>query len=146
MKAETKICQNCKKDFVIEADDFGFYEKMKVPLPTFCPECRFQKRLLFRNNRVFYKTKCALCSKSMISLYSKNKEFIIYCYECWFSDKWDIMSYGRDYDFSIPFFTQFQTLQKRVPRANLYRDNFIASDYCNYGKDFKECYLSFGGS
>jgi len=24
---EKKICQNCKKDFAIEPDDFGFYAK-----------------------------------------------------------------------------------------------------------------------
>src|SRR3989338_821711 len=145
MKSETKICQNCKKDFIIEPDDFGFYEKMQVPPPTFCPDCRFQRRLLFRNNRVFYKTECILCGKTMISLYSKDKNYNIYCYDCWFSDKWDVMRYGCDYDFAIPFFVQFQSLQKAVPRASLYRDNFISSDYCNYGMDFKECYLLFGG-
>src|SRR3989344_5877643 len=118
---------------------------MNVPPPTFCSDCRFQRRLLFRNNRVFYKTKCALCGKAMISLYSKDKNYIVYCYECWFSDKWDVMSYGSEYDFSRPFFEQFKVLQTEVPRANLYRDNFILSDYCNYGLDFKECYLLFGG-
>mgnify|MGYP001572455270 CR=1 FL=1 len=81
----------------------------------------------------------------MICLYHPKHPYIVYCYECWFSDKWDVMSYGRDYDFSIPFFIQFQMLQKAVPRANLYRDNFVSSDYCNYGLDFKECYLLFGG-
>ncbi|MFA6076726.1 MAG: hypothetical protein WC735_01480 [Candidatus Paceibacterota bacterium] len=145
MKAETKICQNCKKDFVIESDDFGFYKKMGVPVPTFCPDCRFQRRLLFRNNRVFYKRECAFCKKVVLSLYNKDRPFIVYCHDCWFSDKWDVMSYGRDYDFSIPFFRQFQLLQKAVPRANLYQTNFVSSEYCNYGLDFKECYLLFGG-
>jgi hypothetical protein len=56
------------------------------------------------------------------------------------------MSYGREYDFSRSFFEQFLELQKSVPRANMYQTNFISSDYCNYGKDFKECYLLFGGS
>ena len=42
--SETKVCQNCKKDFVIEPDDFAFYEKMKVPAPTFCPDCRMTQR------------------------------------------------------------------------------------------------------
>src|SRR3989344_2664819 len=148
MKKETenKICQNCKKDFAIEMEDFSFYEKMKVPPPTFCPDCRFQRRLLVRNNRVFYKGECALCKKSMISLYSKEKPYTIYCYDCWFSDKWDVTDYGRDYNFLIPFFEQFKSLQLSVPRANLYRDNFVSSDYCNYGKDFRECYLTFGGA
>ena len=29
MNSETKQCQNCKKDFVIESDDFDFYDKIK---------------------------------------------------------------------------------------------------------------------
>ncbi|MEI7709175.1 MAG: hypothetical protein WCI76_00505 [bacterium] len=145
MKTENKTCQNCKNGFLIEPEDFSFYEKMKVPPPTFCPDCRFQRRLITRNVRVFYKGECYLCQKSIIGLYPKETPYTVYCYDCWFSDKWDVMSYGRDYDFSIPFFTQFKSLQIAVPRANLYRENFILSDYCNYGRDFKECYLLFGG-
>jgi len=145
MQSETKNCQNCKKDFTIEPEDFNFYEKMKVPAPTFCPDCRFQRRLLFRNNRVFYRRECVLCKKSLLSVYNTERPYIIYCRDCWLSDKWDPMDYGREYDFSIPFFSQFRSLQSKVPRVNLYRDNFILSDYCNYGLDFKECYLLFGG-
>jgi len=144
-QSETKICQNCKKDFTIEPEDSKFYEKIKVPPPTFCPECRFQRRLLFRNNRVFYKRECALCRKSLLAIYHKEGPYIVYCRNCWLSDKWNPMDFGNGYDFSIPFFTQFQSLQKAVPRVNLYRDNFVLSDYCNYGLDFKECYLLFGG-
>ncbi|HBB49640.1 TPA: hypothetical protein DEQ22_01425 [Candidatus Nomurabacteria bacterium] len=55
MQSETKTCQNCKKDFIIEPDDFGFYEKMKVPTPTFCPECRIKRRLNWQGYRIFYK-------------------------------------------------------------------------------------------
>jgi len=144
-KNENKICQNCKKDFVIEPEDFKFYEKVKVPAPTFCPDCRFQRRLLFRNNRVFYRRECGLCGQSLLATYNKERPYTIYCRDCWLSDKWDPITYGREYDFSIPFFSQFRSLQSRVPRVNLYRDNFVLSDYCNYGLDFKECYLLFGG-
>jgi hypothetical protein len=38
MKNETKNCQNCKNDFTIESEDFKFYEKIKVPPPTWCPD------------------------------------------------------------------------------------------------------------
>ncbi|MCX6721782.1 MAG: zinc-ribbon domain containing protein [Candidatus Staskawiczbacteria bacterium] len=44
MNQETKKCQNCKKDFVIETDDFTFYEKMGVQPPVSCPDCRFKIR------------------------------------------------------------------------------------------------------
>src|SRR3989338_714450 len=145
MNAETKTCQNCHQDFTIEPEDFKFYEKIKVPPPTFCPDCRLQRRLLFRNNRVFYRQKCALCGVSTLTIYHEDEPFTVYCRDCWLSDKWDPMSYGRPYDFSQPFFNQFRSLQVSVPRVNLYRTNFTRSDYCNYGLDFKDCYLLFGG-
>ena len=88
-KSETKICQNCKKDFVIEPDDFGFYEKIGVPPPTFCSECRRQRRLAWRNDFIFYNRKCDLCKRNIISVYSPDNPQIIYCNKCWWSDKWD---------------------------------------------------------
>src|SRR3989344_7416411 len=144
-KTENRICVNCKTNFIIEPDDFGFYEKIKIPTPTFCPDCRFQRRLLFRNNRVFYRRECELCKKSVLSVYHKNRPYTIFCRECWLGDKWDPLNYGQDYDFSRPFFEQFLELQRKVPRSNLYQTNFIDSEYCNYGRDFRECYLLFGG-
>ena len=66
-KSENRICQNCQKDFIIESDDFLFYEKIKVPAPTFCPRCRQQRRLCFRNENNFYKRNCDLCEKSVVS-------------------------------------------------------------------------------
>ena len=65
MNSETKSCQNCQKDFTIEPDDFAFYEKMKVPAPTFCPECRLQRRLAWRNEKSFYERTCGLCEKAI---------------------------------------------------------------------------------
>lgn len=140
---QTKNCQNCKQDFTITPEDFSFYEKMGVPAPTFCPQCRFQRRLMFRNNRVLYRRQCDMCQKSILSVYQS--KYTLYCRECWTSDKWSPVDYGRDYDFTKPFFQQFAELREAVPRINLYQDNFINSEYSNYGIDFKECYLLFGG-
>ena len=56
-----RVCQNCKKNFVIEQEDFNFYDRIKVPPPTFCPECRFQRRMAWRNDRTLYKRNCDLC-------------------------------------------------------------------------------------
>ena len=43
-------CQNCKKEFIIESEDFNFYEKMKVPAPTFCSDCRMMRRFVWASN------------------------------------------------------------------------------------------------
>ena len=96
-------CQNCKQDFTIEPDDFLFYEKIKVPPPTFCPECRMVRRMLWRNERYLYKSNCDLCKKGIISVYPAQNNFPVYCCDCWWGDKWDSSVYGVDYDFQNHF-------------------------------------------
>ena len=135
-------CQNCSNDFVIEPDDFSFYEKIKVPPPTFCPECRLVRRFTWRNEGSFYKCKCGLCGKNIISISSPNNEFPIYCHDCWWGDNWDAVSYGKDYDFSKPFLYQFEELLRVVPSLNLWAFANIKSEYSNYTGYSKNIYLS----
>ncbi len=144
MNQETKNCKNCKKDFTIEASDFDFYEKIKVPSPTFCSKCRLQRRLAVRNERNLYHHACHLCKKPIISIYSKDKPFQVYCQSCWWGDEWDPMFFGQEYDFSKPFLEQFYSLLRKVPRASLNAINTKNSDYCNYVGDAKDSYLCFG--
>lgn len=145
IQPETKNCQNCKQDFIIEPDDFDFYEKVKVPAPTFCPQCRFQRRLMFRNERVFYKRACDLCGKSMVTLFSPEKPNKVYCQQCWWSDKWDGSEYACDYDPNKNFFEQYQEFQKKVPFMNLFvsYSTLVNSDYINHAGYAKNCYLIF---
>ncbi len=146
MQSENKNCQNCKSDFIIEPDDFGFYEKIGVPAPTFCPECRSQRRLAWRNNLSFYSRTCALCSKAVITLYAPDSGITVYCNKCWWSDKWNPLDYGRDYDFNKPFFTQFMELLKETPQLATVNDDGIASLNCEWTHDCwfaKNCYMVF---
>src|SRR3989344_220537 len=142
-KTEKRICQNCKKDFIIEPDDFGFYEKIKVPPPTFCPWCRFIRQMAWRNERNLYKRSCDLCDKNIFSPYPAGIQFPVYCHECWWSDKWEATSYGQKYNFSLPFFKQYKELLDKVPRLGYLHTNVINSDYANLTKDSKNVYLSF---
>ncbi len=146
MESQTRQCQNCKKDFIIEPDDFAFYEKMNVPAPTFCPECRLQRRLSFRNERILYKRACDLCGKEVISIYHPESKNVMYCQNCWWSDKWDPLSYGRDYDFNKPFFEQYQKLSIKVPRVSLINANSLNCEYTHLAADNKDCYLLFESS
>lgn len=143
MNSATKICQNCKTQFVIESEDFLFYEKIKVPPPTWCSECRLQRRLSFLNFIYFYKRACGLCKKDFISNYHPDVPVVTYCPLCWWSDKWDPREYGREYDFSKPFFTQFKELWQRVPVIGMAIDLNGArqSPYNNYAGNLKQCYL-----
>ena len=133
MKSETRICQNCKTQFTIEPDDFGFYETMKVPPATWCPECRMMRRFSFINIWNLYKRPCAKCGKDMIAIYSPDKPIGVYCLPCWWADDWDGTEYGMDYDPSRPFLEQLQELVHKTPYQALESAylTLVNSDYCN---------------
>ena len=80
-------CQNCKQNFVIEPEDFVFYDKFELPAPSFCPYCRIQHLLSFWIFGRFRKAKSDLSGKSIITTISDKVEFPIYSREEWFSDK-----------------------------------------------------------
>jgi len=139
---KTKTCQNCKTKFAIEPEDFKFYEKIGVPAPTFCPECRLQRRLAFRNEMSLHKRKCDATGKNVISIYNPKSPHKVYDHKYWWSDKWDTLEYGQDYNFNKPFFEQFKKLFLRVPQiAILTDDSAVNSDYCNSTIYAKDCYL-----
>ncbi len=142
MNNQTKVCQNCKQSFTIDAEDFDFYEKIKVPPPTWCPECRQKRRYAWRNERVLYRRNCDLCGKSAVTIYSPNKPFKVYCPPCWWSDKWTALDYGQEFDFSRPFFKQVKKLQLKVPRIALLTKNSVNSEYTNHSNNNKNCYWS----
>ena len=141
MNSEKRTCQNCKNEFTIEPDDFGFYEKIGVLPPKLCPACRAQLRLSFRNERVFYKRACDKCKKDVVSMYSPNKLYTVWCYDCWFSDDWDAGEYAREYDPSKPFFEQLGNLLDSVPRVALVHVRSVNSEYLNISADNKNCYM-----
>jgi len=141
MNQETKQCQNCTQPFVIEPEDFAFYAKVQVPPPTFCPDCRYQRRLANRNEWNFYKRDCSLCGKSMVSIYNPDYPGPVYCQPCWWSDKWDPYAYGQAFDFSRPFFDQFQELRIAVPHIAMANWHSTNSEYTNQSVSNKNCYM-----
>lgn len=146
----SKICRNCQSGFEISDQDLKFYEKISsvingqkflIPPPTFCPDCRQQRRLSWRNERKLYHGKCDLCGKEMISIYSSDKPFKVYCQNCYWSDKWDPIEFSKEIDFNESFLNQFSQLLKDVPRLAIINRNSVNSDYTNICEDNKNCYL-----
>ncbi len=143
-KSEKRMCQSCKKDFTIEPEDFNFYEKIQVPPPTWCPECRLIRRLTHIGDRFLYKDNCDKCGKDIVSLYRPDTSFTVFCNKCWWGDGWDQLDYGREYDFDKPFFEQFKELQNKVPYQATDNRNCIDCDYCDTTIRSKNCRLTFG--
>ncbi len=99
--------------------------------------------MVWRNERTLYKNNCALCGKGIITLYSKDKPYKIYCHNCYRGDKWDPLTYGQDMDFSRPFLEQFKELQCKVPRLYAFVFNNVNSEYTNGSAFNKNGYLLF---
>lgn len=145
MNREQRTCGQCQTDFFVEPEDMAFYGKLQVPVPSRCPNCRNQRRLAWRNDRVFYARNCDKTGTQFISIYAPGKPYTVYEPDAWYADDWDPMDYGRDFDFSRPFFEQFAELQRAVPRLGIDIVNCENSYFCNYCGDDKNCYLDIAG-
>ncbi|OGN28071.1 MAG: hypothetical protein A3A33_03995 [Candidatus Yanofskybacteria bacterium RIFCSPLOWO2_01_FULL_49_25] len=143
MNLDQNTCRNCRQSFRIEPDHLAFYEKLQVLPPRLCPSCRFQRRYAWRNERNLYRQTCGLCQRSIITIYSPDKPFTVYCSECYHGDGWDPLSYGRDVDFTRPFLEQFRELQLQVPRLYAFVFQNANSEYTNGSAYNKNCYLLF---
>ncbi len=153
---ESRPCKHCWASFDITDKDLEFYDKISpvfswkkylIPSPTFCPECRQQRRLSFRNERKLYKRKCDLTGKEIISIYAPDTSYKVYDWKARYSDQWNPMEYGQTFDDTKSFFLQFHELLKKVPRLSLYRDDMCHNcDYCNQITACKDCYLMISGS
>jgi len=145
---ETRNCQNCQSDFNIELEDFKFYEKIAVPAPTFCPECRMMRRFSWRNENSLYKSKCSKTWEDIITGFASNSGIKVYERDIWWSDEWDPIDFGQDYDFSKPFFSQFEGLMRKVPLPSVFNARTVNSPYAQHTGNFKNGYLvsaSWGG-
>lgn len=140
---ESCICQNCRQKFSIEAEDFVFYDKMQVPPPTWCPECRLIRRYLFRNERKLFKRKDDATGKEIFSMMPPRDDIKVYNHNYWWSDKWDSSTYGRDYDFSRSFFEQFRGLLWDVPYFSNSTLNMVNSEFSGNAANCKNAYLVF---
>jgi len=144
-KNETKQCQSCKKDFTIESEDFNFYEKIKVPPPTWCPECRLIRRLSFQNTWNIFWRNCDKCGEKTLSRFLPSQKFTIFCQRCWWGDNWDGTEYATTYDPSRPFLEQVKELIKKTPYVAV-NNSYSSNKNCNYVNGIawsKDCYLTF---
>lgn len=139
-----KICKNCSLEFDITDEDFDFYNKIEVPTPTLCPKCREMRRMAWCNEGMLYSRKCEFCKKDIIAQLAENNPRSVYCIDCWWSDKFDALNYGREIDFSRSVFDQIHELELSVPHACVSTDlSNINSEYTHHAGQEKNCYLTF---
>ncbi len=137
------ISKHCQGEFTIEPDDFVFYDKIKVPPPTFCPECRMIRRFNFRNERFLFRRPDAKTGLEIFSTFPAESKVAVYQNSFWFGDLWDPFVFGFDYDFSKNFFEQFAHLLSIAPIPARSVFDMVNSDYCNEASGCKNAYLCF---
>ncbi|MFC1810177.1 zinc-ribbon domain containing protein [Patescibacteria group bacterium] len=143
-----KSCKKCQIEFPIIQSDQNFFEKMDLPKPRQCPECRQKKRHAFRNERSLYKRKCDLTGKTTISFYHPDLPYKVYDQKEWWKDNWDPTEYGRDFDFGPKvrgFFEQFNELMLDAPHMSMLISHGENSDYCPYSVYYKNSYMCISG-
>jgi hypothetical protein len=88
-----KVESQCSLAFRILPDEFAFYRQMKLPIPRYCPNCRYNDRLQWINKFKFFKRNCMCefenhghlgkCSKQLETMYPPERPEKIYCEECY---------------------------------------------------------------
>jgi len=151
-----KTCKQCQKEFVVEDADLELYKKLsptfdgklfEIPAPNLCPQCRYQRRISWRNERNLYNRKCDKTGKNVVSIFSPDKEWpTVYSSDAWWSDSWSAKDYGQDFDFNRPFFEQFHELFRKVPQLTLNNQKSENSEYTNQAQFNKNCYMCFSTS
>lgn len=147
-------CKRCSQTFVIHPDEEAFLEKIGFtfgtetfhpPRPVYCPDCRLQIRSCHRNEQFMYRGKSAKSGKDIVSLYHATapwgEPYTVYSQDEWRDDSFDPLQYGQAIDFTRPFFEQYATLQKKVPRVAMVTVGNENSDFTTGTGYCKNCYL-----
>ena len=148
---EEQICRASKKVYTIDPETLALldkispvinWEKYTISPSKYCPEYNHQLRLQRRNEMHIYKWKSTLSGNPLLTCYHPASDQPLYSHQERWSDNWDPMDYGIDYDQQQSFFTQFQNLFQTVPKMSLnISSTFENCDYCNYGLSSKNCYM-----
>ncbi len=135
-------CEHCNKEFIISSGEMSMYEKVGIELPIQCFSCRIKQLLSFWSFGKFRRGTSDLSGENLITVLPENSRYPIYTLHEWYSDSWDAMNYGMEYDSSRSFFIQLQELQEKIPRPHQNGSKNTNCDWCDDVWSCKDSYLS----
>ena len=138
----SKICIDCKNEFIVDSGDLILYEKIGLKIPDQCFFCRMKQYLAFWVFGKFRKGVSDLSGESLITVLPNNARYPIYKSKEWWGDGWDPMLFGQSYDPLRPFFDQLKELQEKIPRPHQTGESNTNCDWCDDAWESKNCYLS----
>jgi len=80
-----KCNEQCTEAFKITEDELKFYQRMNLPIPHFCPNCRHYTRLTQQNPLKLWHRKCMKegCPNEFETSYAPDRPEIVYCERCY---------------------------------------------------------------
>jgi hypothetical protein len=150
-----RFCSQCSTAFEITNDDLAFYDRVspvfngkkeQLPPPELCPDCRVQERLVWRAELHVFSRKSDLSRQHIFSYFPPDAPCVVWSMPEWLADNWNPIDYGRPYDFTRPFFDQFQDLMHVVPQPAASVENNENCDFINSASWCKNCYLLAGAN
>ncbi len=86
-------CIDCSKNYNIVKPELAFYQRLSIPLPRRCPDCRYLKRLSLRLPRRTWQRSCmcdkdhpnhkGVCPNQFQTSYAPDRPEIVYCEQCY---------------------------------------------------------------
>lgn len=154
MADSQRVCTSTGKVFIITEAEQKLISKLEVlhpllkvgdiPLPTIHPQ-EFNRQLQsYVSLMSLFEDKSAISGAPLITRYNPRLGYQVCTYEEFWSDEVDNTSVGRDYDFSRPFFDQWNELMHAVVMQPLVQINCENSKYVDSSSSLKNCYLCFG--
>jgi hypothetical protein len=149
-----KTCLDSGQRFTVDDCDLEFYQRVSpefagrkflIPPPSRAPLQRLRRRFSYRNQIYLFQRHDAK-RRSFFSIFPESAPFPVVPNEEWWSDSWDALSYGREFDFSRPFFEQYFALRSQVPHMARHGINLENSEYSSNASEIKNCYLVFNTS
>lgn len=137
-----KKCEYCHEDFEITPKESNMYLKVNLGIPDICMYCRWKQHMAFWPFGKFRAGKSDLTGEKFITVLPDNARYPIYTSKEWWSDAWDAMDYGQDYDPTRPFFEQLKEVQEKSPRPHQQGAQSTDCDWCDDAWESKNCYLS----
>lgn len=143
--SQVRTCHISGQKFFVSDQEEEYCRSQNIPLPNISPIERIRAVTSFDNCLHLYNGQCAWTKESILTTLPPELGHITYNPDVFIGSEWDPLSYGRDYDFSRPFFDQFTDLFQLVPLPSrfLTLSTLENSDFVNGVTGAKNCYLIF---
>ena len=151
-----RTCTVTGKRFIVTEREQDFLRRIaqlnpqlgikSLPLPDVHPVAGIRQLALYGNLLNLYRSTSNLSGRPQLSRYNPVSGHKICTTDEFFSDEVDNAEFGRSYDFTRPFFEQWNELMRDCylqPLTILQSEN---SDFVNGGHYVKNCYLMFAST